>query len=133
MSGESRSHHIVGTRPFRYRLQNQIRMSCRLYENHENLTNTIDDRTMRAELTYHEPPEEINMLSYLSLVAALLQSQRNDRTSWALTSGSGMLFRRFIFSVSKNVRPSSTRCSAVANYSSRLSAHLQFGFVFPLP
>ena len=74
MSGESRSHHIVGTRPFRYLLQKQIRMSYRLHENRETLTNTIDGRTMRGALTYHEPPEEINMLSYLSLVAALLHS-----------------------------------------------------------
>ena len=125
MPGESWSHHIAGTRSFRPHLRHQIRMSCRLLESHENPTSTGDGRAMMATLTYHKPSEGVCMLPYLPLAATLLQSQRNDRTRRVLTSGSGMLFSRSRFPVSKNARPSSTRYSAKANCSSKLSAHLQ--------
>jgi len=66
---ESWSYRIVDTGPFRHCLRHQTRASHWSRESYETLSSTGNGRAMRTALTYHEPPEELCMLSSLDLTA----------------------------------------------------------------
>ncbi len=125
ISGGSWSYRIACTRPFRLRPPPRIQMSCRSHESHETRTDTGEGRVIVLTLACHKPRKQLCLLPYFGLVITLSPFHRTDCINRVLTSESGMLFSRCRFSVSTNARPSSTRCSAQANCSSRLSAHRQ--------
>ncbi len=119
------SYRIACTRLFRFRPLPQIQTSCRSHESHETPTDTGEGRTMVVTFACHKPLEQLCLLPYLRLFITLSPFHRADCMNRVLTSENGMHFSRCRFSVSKNACPSSTRCLAQVNRSSRLLAHRQ--------